>query len=314
MAQSNSSFRGAKLLGKAREAYTFFRWNASGSKPKPEYLDGMFKEIEEYRDDYERITGRSFDSAHILEIGYGQRPLCLLAMISMGLDIYGIDLDMPLLRFSPVRLMKVAATNGIERAAKTGFRSLFFGRREQALLREALELRGYNLRIDATRILVGDAASYDYSRLPMWDFIYSQSVLEHIPTEALEDLVACMAQRLSPQGLAIVTPDIFTGICGGHLTDWYGGRVNHDFPRQSEPWEHLRKKRFTANTYLNRLPRKAYREIFSRHFDIIDERVWLPDLGRRWLTPEVREELAEWTEEELFSNKVRFILRPKHRE
>ena len=35
----------------------------------------------------------------------------------------------------------------------------------------------------------------------------------------------------------------------------------------------------------------------------------MPELGRRYLTPDIRRELASYPEEELFSNKVRFVLR-----
>jgi hypothetical protein len=39
--------------------------------------------------------------------------------------------------------------------------------------------------------------------------------------------------------------------------------------------------------------------------------VSLPDLGRDELTPAVAEELRAIPEEELFSNQVRFVLRPR---
>ena len=40
-----------------------------------------------------------------------------------------------------------------------------------------------------------------------------------------------------------------------------------------------------------------------------EETPLMPELGRRYLTPDLRRELASYTEEELFSNKVRFVLR-----
>ena len=41
------------------------------------------------------------------------------------------------------------------------------------------------------------------------------------------------------------------------------------------------------------------------------EEVTLPDLGRELLTPELRQRLADYPDEELFSNQVRFVLRPR---
>ena len=81
--------------------------------------------------------------------------------------------------------------------------------------------------------------------------------------------------------------------------------------RKSEPWEHLRKKRYQADTYLNQLSRAQFRELFGKRFDILEERVQFPDLGREYLSPAVRDELSAYDEEELFSNQVMFVLRKK---
>src|SRR5262249_16771969 len=134
---------------------------------------------------------------------------------------------------------------------------------------------------------------------------------EHIPVPSLEALVAKMARWLKPTGLALIRPDIFTGISGGHLLEWFD--LSDHRSRRSEPWEHLRKKRFRGNVYLNQLTRAHYRRLFSRHFDIIEERVADPDQGRRFYTPEVAEELKAYGEDELFSNGVQFVLRTRLR-
>ncbi len=83
-----------------------------------------------------------------------------------------------------------------------------------------------------------------------------------------------------------------------------------DEPRRSEPWEHLRKRRFEANTTLNELPRAEYRAIFARHFEILEE-IDPPRQGQeRWLTPEIRAELSEWTEQDLLDAVPLFVMRP----
>lgn len=120
-----------------------------------------------------------------------------------------------------------------------------------------------------------------------------------------------MVHWLDPSGIALIRPNIFTGICGGHLTEWFPPVVNSNMKRKSEPWEHLRKKRFQPNTFLNKLTRKEYREMFSQYFDILEERVKYPDLGKKWLNPEIRQELKVYSDEEIFSNQVLFVLKPK---
>jgi hypothetical protein len=81
--------------------------------------------------------------------------------------------------------------------------------------------------------------------------------------------------------------------------------------RRSEAWEHLRQRRFEANTYLNELTRAEYREIFAIHFEILEERVTQLDLGREYLDTRARAELADWPDDELFSNQTLFVLRPR---
>ena len=307
--RSSSSIATISALSKFKEAATFLSWRLSKSTNSDPY-ETLFRLLDEYRTTYEQLTGKPFSSARIFEIGYGQRPFHFFALTSMGMDVSGIDLDMPMINFSIPRLFAIARKNGLERALKTGVRSVLFDHKDRATLRRSLELRGYKLKIDPSRLLVGDATAHT-ANLGMVDLIYSESVFEHIPHESLKVLVKHIADELAPGGLALIRPDIFTGIAGGHNPEWYSFQVSRDIPRKYEPWEHLRKGRFTANTYLNKLSRADYRELFRPHFDIIEERVFIPDLGRQWLTPEVREELAAWSEEELFSNKVLFVLRHK---
>jgi hypothetical protein len=64
---------------------------------------------------------------------------------------------------------------------------------------------------------------------------------------------------------------------------------------------------------LNEVTRAEYRSLFSGHFDIIEERVTRPDLGRPYLDDRAREALAAWPDEELFSNQTLFVLRPRTR-
>lgn len=307
--RSNSSLPAASLRQKWQEAFTLFRWGLTDDSG-PEIFDSIFQQLEDYRSTYERLTARSFAQARVLEIGFGARPNRLIALMSMGMNVRGVDLDLPMLRFSPVRLLQILKRNGPERALKTGVRSLLFDHRERAILRTALQRRGYNMQIDPARFLEGDAATCDYGPEPL-DLVYSEEVFEHIPRSGLETLVARLAEQVSPHGLLLITPNIFTGITGGHLLEWYLHAVTEYTPKRSEPWEHLRKRRFTANCYLNGLSRADYRDLFGGHFHILEENVIEPDLGRNWLTPEVKAELAQWSEDELLSNSVRFVLRPK---
>jgi hypothetical protein len=50
--------------------------------------------------------------------------------------------------------------------------------------------------------------------------------------------------------------------------------------------------------------------MFRPHFEILEENVILPNLGREFFTGGVARELARFPEEERFSNQVRFVPRP----
>ena len=308
-AKSHSSLSNLDTVHKVREAVSLFRVRFL-SKITPSSFDSLFQHLDDFASTYERFTGQPFKDARVLDIGFGPRPGRLLVLMAMGIDVRGIDLDTPMLRFSPLGLLRILRKNGVDRALKTAVRSLFFDHREQVALREAMELRGYTPHIDPARFVVGDVATHDFGELK-FDFIYSWSVFEHIPPADLPGIVTRIKKMLTPRGIALITPDVFTGITGGHLVEWYGHVVDQDIPRLSEPWEHLRKARYKANTYLNRLSRSDYRDLFRQHFEILEERALHPNMGRRWLTPELRAELAELGEDELFSNTVQFVLRPE---
>jgi len=120
-----------------------------------------------------------------------------------------------------------------------------------------------------------------------------------------------MADSMAPDGVAYVKPLVYTGICGGHHVEWYPHTFNRPMNRLTEPWEHLRKNRHPANTYLNKFSLASYRKLFSMHFDILEETCAKPNLGSQFMTPEIRLELSHYSDEELFSNGVIFLLRPR---
>ena len=70
-------------------------------------------------------------------------------------------------------------------------------------------------------------------------------------------------------------------------------------------------RREVPNTYLNELTRAEYREIFGVHFEILEVRVAQPDLGPAYFDARAQAELADWPNDDLFSNQTLFVLRPR---
>ena len=170
-------------------------------------------------------------------------------------------------------------------------------------VRDELARRGAAAPIVPGAFVVADAADLDLPEGSI-DLIYSEDVFEHIERGSLERVVEKMAGWLTPTGLAPGAPERLHGDHGRAP----GGVVPESFAkpggRRSEPWEHLRARRRHANTYLNELTRADYRALFSRGFEVLEEVVRLPDLGREFMTPEIAAELSAFGDDELFSNQV----------
>lgn len=275
--------------------------------------------------------GISLRASQIFEIGIGQRPYLGITFFGLGYDYIGIDLDKPVYPPSLQRFLAICRVNGCLRMLKTMVRYYVFDRPEYSVLLRSLNLAPGQLRhsgvlvqanaadVDLEQILGRSAArlaDVKISDIPL--VVISESVFEHIPSDELERIMIKLkeyAESSNRKLLVLTRPTIFTGICGSHLTEWYHHAVYSKAPKQSEPWEHLRKKRFIADTYLNQLSRADFRSLFARAgFDILNEVVEHPGLGQEFLNDELlRQELSMYPEEELLSNEVMFELAPVSR-
>jgi hypothetical protein len=274
------------------------------------YCDQIRAAITEYDIFARRFASKALREARVLDIGFGARPWRAAALDALGADVWGVDLDRPVLRGSPRELLTIYRDDGAERALKSAAR--FF-------LLDGLERRGLERRLGLPirpSDLEGRLISGDASDPAVWesfdgpfDLLVSEDVFEHVPVERIAPLCRLMAAHMTETSVALVRPFVFTGISGGHLAEWFAEEVDRPGPRRAEPWEHLRGDRYRPNTFLNRLRLRDYRRLFSVDFEIVEERPLQVDLGRQYLTPEIRAELANYEEEELLSNNVLFVLR-----
>ncbi|HUD23593.1 MAG TPA: hypothetical protein VMQ60_12180 [Acidobacteriaceae bacterium] len=311
MTDSKSSLKSTSSLDRIREWLALVRLSLADAGNR-DFSDLQASYLQ-HDQAAQKVLGRSLTACKVIEIGYGARPNRLIWFFGQGVDITGIDLDQPILRGTPGEFLRVYRKNGWERALKTVTR-WFINERQlrRALLADLSRQRGKTVQLAPQRLVVGNAASEDFwARHHGANYIFSEDVFEHIPPGALQRILPIMAASMDPNGVAYVKPMVYTGICGGHHIEWYPHTLNQQRNRLTEPWEHLRKNRHPANTYLNKLSLADYRKLFSMHFDILQETCVRPNLGSQFMTPEIRQDLIQYPDEELFSNGVVFLLRPR---
>ena len=308
--RSTSSRREISLLAKSYEWVRHFRMRLGKGAPDGG-ASAIAGNIDEYRMLVARHSALDFRACRILEIGYGARPLRMFYLLGMGYDATGIDLDRPVLRGSPAEFVQILRDNGVERLAKSIVRHFAFDVGERRRFAQYLNGSGGGWNLDETRFHVGDASNSTEAAFGprQFDVVFSEDVFEHIEETKLICLCRNMQSWLSPGGLGLIRLNPFTSIAGGHLVEWYSHEIGMSHPRRSDPWEHLRRRRYVPNTYLNELGWFRYREIFQEHFEICQEYAREQAGARAYLSPEVRAELSRYSEVELLTGNIMFVLR-----
>lgn len=309
--RSSSSGQGAPVTTRLREAAYFIGRDVRARGPFARSdFSGLHSDFDEYRALTEEFGGFDLVGSRAYEIGVGQRPYRLLQLAASGVDVSGIDLDVVTIGFRPTDWTESWKTNGAERALKTSVRYVVADVFDQHRLRRHLtEESGTRFDWPRQRIHAGDVADPATWPDEPLDFIYSEDVFEHLPAKDLPEICRLISTHLSNRGVAMIRPNCFTGIKGGHCHEYES--LDPTKRRSTPPWDHLRERRHTANTYLNEMTRADYRELFTERFVILDETVKYPDLGRDFMTEELKRELGQYDDDELISNQVRWVLKVK---
>jgi ubiquinone/menaquinone biosynthesis C-methylase UbiE len=272
----------------------------------------LLSDVEEYDALLQRFCGRALHGAEMLEIGFGTQAERMAILHAAGAKAIGVDIEVPMFDFGPRTLREIQRRNGLERLAKSAGRHLLFDRASKRRLEEAIAAAYPGTQFGYGRLVIGDAADLDLPDASL-DLVTSEDVFEHMTPDSISRALAGVRRWLRPGAVALIRPNVYTGISGGHLREWSVNSVRDrpEEPRESAPWEHLRAGRYQPNTFLNRLTRADYRAAFAEAgFEILEERPRYPELGATLLSAEIRAELSEWPDEELFSNQTLFVLRP----
>lgn len=297
------------LREKAREWFGFLQRHRQ--READQEVPTLLADVEEYGSLLRQYCGRELRGAEVLEIGFGTQAERMAILTAAGARATGVDIEVPMFDFRPATLRRIQRDNGLERLAKSAGRHLLFDRAAERRLQAAVASAYPGSQLSHGRLVIGDAADLDLPQRSL-DLVTSEDVFEHMTPDSIARTLAGVHRWLKPGAVALIRPNVYTGISGGHLREWSVNAVRDrpEEPRQSAPWEHLRGKRFQPNTFLNELTRYDYRKAFEQsRFEILEERPRYPDLGASLMTPEIRDELVEWPDEELFSNQTLFVLR-----
>lgn len=239
----------------------------------------------------------------VLEVGCGKSFWLTLLLHAHGAQVTGIDTEELDPRRSLSKYWSLLRRNGAERAARTLMWDVVYARPYYRELEQAAGCRLRGLRPD---LRTGELRTLN---LPehSFDLVVSHEVFEHIAD--VDGAAAEVRRVLKPDGFGYLYVHSFPSLSGGHHIAW---KYPDTEPSTTvPPWDHLRERRHPEiPSWLNGWRERDYRAAFERHFLVRD---WLYTRreGESLLTPEIRAELADYSEHELLTKGFIAIVQPR---
>lgn len=242
-----------------------------------------------------------FKGIRALDVGCGLLHWQTAMLHSLGADVTGLDMEYVRADAWPDKYIRIWRANGLERAIKTGFWDYVYrGRYRRALRKHSpfdIGFRGLRFEQQQAETLpFGD---------DQFDLLTSHEVFEHIAD--VPAAVSEVKRILKPGGLAYINIHLFPSISGGHNMEWK--YPDTEPSTQVPPWDHLRERLFDDHpSWINELRERDYRPIFEDALEIL---LWEASdyEGKTQLTPEIRAELSDYTEDELLKKGVIILAR-----
>jgi SAM-dependent methyltransferase len=231
-----------------------------------------------------------WSGCHLLDVGAGQ--LCVWSLVfSEFNDVNAIDLDVIPHGPSLTSYWRMWRDNGPYRVAKTLVRKIIgVDRRQWASIERVSKGR---LHWPVTYLMNAESLEFDNQS---FDGVFSFSAFEHIakPAQAMREI----ARVLKPGGAAYIVLELFSSLRGSHDPRMWTNL------RALPLWAHLRPScdgLWQPNVYLNQVRLGDFRAMAEDAFDEVclfcDENDTRRYVGE--LSPEEREELAGFSDEEL---------------
>lgn len=291
--------KGPGLLSRLRLSISIVRYSNAHNRDFAREHCAFFRDMEARLQEYVGDLG----GLQVLDVGCGKSFWLTLLLHSCGARVTGIDSEFVTPKRGLSKYVGLARHNGLERALRTLVWDAIYA---PPYYRELAAACAFPLRfkgVDVRTMSVMELDSADGT----FDLIVSHEVFEH-----LSDVPAALRslhRALKPDGVAYIYIHNYASLSGGHHIAW-------KYPDSEPsgivpPWDHLRQNRYPdIPSWINRLRERDYRRMFEERFEILD---WFPTCreGEALLTPEIRAELAGYSEEELLTKGFVVIARPK---
>jgi SAM-dependent methyltransferase len=234
----------------------------------------------------------------ILDIGCGRFAPISVLLHSQGYNVIGIDSLYIGLKDSFIqRWWKCWSLQQFNGLFIEIYLDLFRLRQKYNLILQRVS--GINIKLDGLDIRRINAENLLFPE-NSFDIVFAVTVFEHIAHVEKASKEICKVLR--KDGIVYLVIDLYTGISGSHNPLWYN-------TQKVPPWDHLRQQTSPLPTFLNKLRLNDYISIFKKNFEILYMELEEKHGAKELLTPDIRAELAEYSENELLSSALFLILR-----
>ena len=259
-----------------------------------QHMNGLVDWVKLDESRIEHLLGEPVRNKNILEIGPGQ-GMERAQYFGVHNKVDGLDYDVIPRGFQPDQYVKMVKANGLGRLAKTVGRKIIVGGANRTAWAKQLGVDKLN---DPT-FFHGDICTM-VPKSNHYDVVTSWSVFEHVadPHQAVANVI----DALKPGGVFYISLHLYTCNNGHHDMRSFTGDGN-----ALPLFAHLRPSQqhhVTESCYLNRWRLNQYREVLNElapgHTEWL-EKYEHEDVFKPQLTPDMWEELSDYTNDELFT-------------
>lgn len=254
----------------------------------------LYKFVQESEQRIQQQLGKKVENLRILEIGPGQ-GLERARYFGRKNEVTGMDLDVIPVGFDLKSYRQMLQENGAGRVVKSMGRRMLVGRANDAAWASLLGVEKFK----NPNLIHGNICG-EVPAIGQFDVIMSWSVFEHLPNpqEAIQNVM----NLLKPGGVFYISLHLYTSNNGHHDIRAFTG------DEDALPlWGHLRpatEQMIAPSAYLNKWRlaewRKLFTEVAPAHQEILEAFEAYERFQPR-MTDALRSELAEYTDEELYT-------------